>query len=366
MAFLSKITWRFCGMAIISFFVVIGSYLFIWQQRVGDWILRFLEYFIGLKHEEAFYVYHQYFRGYKEVFLVIAIIFVFIFLLWYLFSWMTRYFKEINQGIDSLLLDDKEEIHLSPEMSTLERKLNTVKRTLEKRKEETELAEQRKNDLVMYLAHDIRTPLTSVIGYLNLLEEETDMSTEQRAKYMHITLSKAYRLQKMIDEFFEITQYNSHQIELSKVQINLYYMIAQLTDELSPLLSANGNSVVFKVDENLTVYADADKLARVFSNILKNAGAYSYPHTEIIISAQKEEQQMIVSFQNTGKTIPSEKLATLFDKFYRLDESRVSNTGGTGLGLAIAKEIIDLHGGNISASSANEIITFTVKIPVEN
>lgn len=340
--------------------------MFIWQQRVGDWILSFLEYFIGIEHEEAFYIYHLYFRGYKEVFLIIAIVVVFIFLLWYLFRWITRYFREINQGIESLLLDDKQKIHLSPEMSVLEQKLNTVKWTLEKRKAETELAERRKNDLVMYLAHDIRTPLTSVIGYLNLLEEEPDMPIAQRAKYVHITLSKAYRLENMIDEFFEITQYNSHQIELFKVQINLYYMLLQLTDELSPLLSANGNLIVLQVDESLTVYADADQLARVFSNILKNAGAYSYPDTEIIISAQKEERQIIVSFQNRGKTIPSEKLPTLFDKFYRLDESRVSNTGGTGLGLAIAKEIVALHDGTISVSSANETITFYVKIPVED
>lgn len=350
----------------LSFFVVMGIYLFIWQQRVGDWVLRFLVYFMGMEHEEAFYIYHQYFREYREVYFVVAIIFMFIFLLLYLFSWMTRYFKEINQGISSLLSDNKEEIHLSPEMNILEQKLNTVKKTLEKRKVEMELAERRKNDLVMYLAHDIRTPLTSVIGYLNLLKEETDMSIVQRAKYLHIALDKAYRLEKMIDEFFEITQYNSHQIELSKVHINLYYMLVQLTDELSPLLSMNRNSIVLKVDENLNVYADADKLARVFSNILKNAGAYSFPNTEIIISAYRKEKEIIVCFQNKGKTIPSEKLVTLFDKFYRLDESRVSNTGGTGLGLAIAREIMELHGGNISAASTNEIITFTVKIPVKN
>jgi two-component system sensor histidine kinase VanS len=358
--------WRFWGIALIAYIIVIGIYLFIWQERVGDWIVSLLKLFMKLKHEEAFFVYHKYFRGYKEVFFAAAIIIVFFFLQWYLFRWVTRYFKEINQGIDSLLEDDKEEIHLSPEMIPFEQKLNTVKWTLEKRKAETELAEQRKDDLVMYLAHDIRTPLTSVIGYLSLLEEEPDIPIAQRAKYVHITLDKAYRLEKMINEFFEITRYNSQKIKLSQEPIDLYIMLLQLSDELSPVLSAHGNSVVLKADENLTVYADTDKLARVFSNILKNAAAYSYPNTEIRISAEETGQQITVSFQNRGKTIPSEKLSSLFDKFYRLDESRVSDTGGTGLGLAIVKEIVVLHGGTISASSENDTITFSVKLPTVN
>lgn len=150
---------------------------------------------------------------------------------------MTRYFEEINQGIEALLADDENQIQLSPEMLPFERKLNTVKRTLAERKAETALAEQRKDELVMYLAHDIRTPLTSVIGYLNLLEEEPNIPEEQRAKRVHIALEKAYRLETMINEFFEITRYNSQQITLSKETIDLYYMLVQLSDELSPVFA---------------------------------------------------------------------------------------------------------------------------------
>ena len=155
-------------------------------------------------------------------------------------------------------LDKKDDIYRYELMMPFEKKLNTVKQTLSRRKAEAQLAEQRKDDLVMYLAHDIRTPLTSVIGYLNLLEEEPDMSVKQRAEYVQITLDKAYRLEKMIEEFFEITRYNLQQIELSKDSIDLYYMLVQLSDELSPVLAARGNSVVLKADENLTVYADAE------------------------------------------------------------------------------------------------------------
>lgn len=362
--FQKKIMRRFCFGIFISVFIVMLLYLFLWKQRFGDWTVSLLEYFMKIEHEQAFYIYHSYFRGYKEVFFVTAIVIVFVFLLWYLFRWMTRYFQEINRGIDVLLLEDAESVHLSSEMLPFERKLNEVKQELEKQKAEKEKAVRRKDELVMYLAHDIRTPLTSVIGYLNLLEEDSDMPAKQRAKHVHIALEKANRLEEMINEFFEITRLNSGQIRLSKESINLYYMLVQLCDEMSPVLAVHGNTVALHLDEDMDICADSDKIARVFGNILKNAAAYSYPGSEIIITAEEADTYMTISFQNKGENIPEEKLSLLFHKFYRMDASRVSDTGGTGLGLAIAKEIVSLHDGEIRAASENETITFTLRLPL--
>lgn len=361
--FRSKIMRRFYGNALLSILIVIVLYVLLWRQRGGNLIAYFLMHLFGVDRETANMIYFYYFRSYREVFFAAAITFVFAFLLLRLFRWMTRYFKEIDLGIDALLADDSKAIRLSPEMLPFERKLNAVKQTLERQKAETALAEQRKDELVMYLAHDIRTPLTSVIGYLNLLDEEPNLPVEQRAKHVRITLEKTYRLEKMINEFFEITRYNSQQIKLKKESIDLSYMLIQLSDELSPVFSRRGISVVLEIDEDLAVCADADQLARVFGNILKNAVAYSYPNTEIRVSSEKTKGHVAVFFQNKGKTIPAEKLSSLFDKFYRLDESRASDTGGTGLGLAIAKEIVLLHGGTIHVSSENDTITFTVQLP---
>lgn len=319
-----------------------------------------------MKHEAAFYYYSDHFRGNKEIFFAVAVLLIFTVLMVRIFRWVTGYFREVNQGIESLLEDDEKQIQLSPEMLPFERKLNSVKQTLAERKMETALAEQRKDALVMYLAHDIRTPLTSVIGYLNLLEEDPNMPPEQRAARVHIVLEKAYRLETMVNEFFEITKYKSQKITLSKETIDLYYMLVQLSDELSPVLAPRGNTVTLHLDENLTIEADPEKLARVFNNILKNAASYSFPHTEIVISAEKLEHEVIIRFQNSGEDIPNEALASLFNKFYRVDQSRSSDTGGTGLGLAIAKEIVTLHGGAISASSKNHMVTFTVSLPLSN
>ena len=171
-------------------------------------------------------------------------------------------------------------------------------------------------------------------------------------------------LEKLINEFFEITRYNLQGIVLEKETIDLYYMLVQMTDEFYPLLQAHQNTTELDVDEEMTIYGDAENLARVFNNILKNAVAYSYPGTAIKISAKQTDTEVQICFQNKGKTIPAHKLESIFEKFFRLDESRSSNTGGAGLGLAIAKEIVTLHGGTISADSHDEITTFSITLPV--
>lgn len=362
--FQQKIAIRFFGNALLSVMIVIALYLFLWKERFGDWIVSLLEIIGKMKHEEAFSIYHYNFRGYKEIFFAVSIVVIFLILLLLLFRWLIKYFREINLGIESLLVEDEQKICLSLEMLPFEYKLNTVKQNLKQQKEATALAEQRKDDLVMYLAHDIRTPLTSVIGYLSLLEEEPNMTEEERARNVHIALDKAYRLDKMVNEFFEITRYHSKQIKLKKQPVDLYYMLVQLRDEFLPAFSLRNNAVLLELDENTTIYADPEKIARVFGNILKNAAAYSYPNTKITVSAMQLEQYIIITFQNRGKTIPTEKLSSLFNKFYRLDEARISDNGGTGLGLAIAKEIVLLHGGTIEAHSEHEIVTFTVQLPI--
>ncbi len=245
---------------------------------------------------------------------------------------------------------------LSVQIAQLKAALLQNERTL---KEEA----TRRNDLVAYLAHDLKTPLTSVIGYLSLLDEAPDMPREQRANYTRITLEKAYRLEKMINEFFEITRYNLQQILVQKEPVDLYYLLVQLTDELLPALEAHGNTVVLRAGESLQISGDADKLARAMGNVLKNAAAYSYPNTEILLSAEETADSVILRCTNRGKTIPKERLGLLFEKFYRLDEARTTSAGGAGLGLAIAKEIIALHGGTIFADSSDDAVTFTIILP---
>ncbi|MBN7773532.1 HAMP domain-containing histidine kinase [Clostridium aminobutyricum] len=331
--------------------------------NVGDSIVRFLTNTFYLRDWEAQTIYRYAFLNNIDFITLIVILLFLVLLLKFTISWFTKYFDEISAEIDKLAEESDNEITLSPELDFMENKLNQIKNNLAKQKKAALDAEQRKNDLVVYLAHDIKTPLTSVIGYLSLLDEAPDMPPEQKAKYVGITLEKAYRLEQLIDEFFEITRFNLQTVVLNKEKINLHFMLQQMADEFYPMLTPQEKQVSIDVPDGLTLWGDADKLARVFNNILKNAIAYSYENSVIDISAQQQDQNMMITFTNQGNPIPREKLETIFEKFFRLDTSRSTNTGGAGLGLAIAKEIVNAHGGDIFVQSNTEKTTFTVMIP---
>jgi len=330
---------------------------------VGDTIVRFLMTMFHLRENVAVIIYRSIFYNNIEIITFIVIIVVLVILLKLSISWFTKYFDEVSAGMDKLAEESNAEITLSPELDFMENKLNQIKNNLEKQKKAALDAEQRKNELVVYLAHDIKTPLTSVIGYLSLLDEASDMPSEQKAKYVGITLEKAYRLEQLINEFFEITRFNLQTIVLNNETINLLFMLQQMADEFYPMLTPLEKQVSVNVPDGLTLWGDADKLARVFNNILKNALTYSYENSVIDISAQQQNQNIIITFSNQGNPIPREKLETIFEKFFRLDTSRSTNTGGAGLGLAIAKEIVNAHGGNIFVQSTSEKTVFTVILP---
>lgn len=373
----SKLTFRIFmqtfAIVLLTFFIIFTFYSRFWFRRVGDWIVKFLQDAFHLGREDALNIYKYGLRENSRLIIFGAVAVCFLLLFRFSLSWFIRYFNEIDAGLDKLIQGDKREIALSPEMAPMERKLNVLREALEKRELEAKLAEERKNNLVMYLAHDIRTPLTSVVGYLSLLEEAQDMPLEQKAKYVHITLDKANRLEQLINEFFEITRYNVQEIVLEKEKIDLYYMLVQMIEEFYPLLEEKGNQAALHCDENVVVYGDSVKLARVFNNILKNAIAYSDKGTQIEVFVEelyegakgegKQPDKITIRFQNQGKTIPKEKLESIFHRFYRMDEARNSDTGGAGLGLAIAKEIVTRHGGKIYAESDQGQVVFWVELP---
>lgn len=276
-----------------------------------------------------------------------------------------RVITAVSQMIYQYMEKDTEAAEVFPkEYAEILAQMLEIKADIQRNEQILKEEASRKNDLIAYLAHDLKTPLTSVIGYLSLLNEIPDMPVKQRTKYVNITLDKANRLEKLINEFFDITRYNLQQISLDKEITDISYMLAQMTDEFYPILNAHGNTIDLCVEEDLTASIDAQKMARVFNNILKNAVAYSYQDTPIEVTAKNTGGLIRITFQNKGKTIPKQKLESIFEKFFRLDEARGSNTGGAGLGLAIAKEIVTLHGGIIEASSENETTVFTVELPL--
>ena len=298
--------------------------------------------------------------------------FVLAFLLWLIFfliflyqalKKVSLYTKEIENSIEKLFDKDLDYIELPKELTELEQKINFLKREKEKNERLARENEQKKDELIVYLAHDIKTPLTSMIGYLSILDEMDDMPKKQQQKYIGIALEKSYRLEDLINELFDIARFNSEKILLEKEELNLNLMLEQIIDDFYPVLKEEKKTIRFQSQEKITLFADPDKLSRVFNNLLKNAINYSPEKSEITIAVQKPEKEVCIAIMNRGKQIPKEKLSKIFEKFYRLDSSRTSRTGGSGLGLAIAKEIVELHGGTIEAQSTEQETTFQVHLP---
>ena len=285
-------------------------------------------------------------------------------LLYKLLNKIFSYVFAVSESADKLFDKNVEYINLPPEMVEVEKKLNHFKTEAIKNERLARENEQKKDELIVYLAHDIKTPLTSMIGYLSLLSEIKDMPQEQRNRYIDIALDKSYRLEYLINELFDVARFNSEKIVLEKEEINLNLMLEQIADGFYPTLKEMNKKINFTSDEKTILYADPDKLSRVFNNLIKNAVNYSKQNTYIDISILNKENQATVKITNKGKQIPKEKLDKIFEKFYRLDSSRTSKTGGSGLGLAIAKEIVELHGGRIYAESDMKETTFSVILPI--
>lgn len=285
-------------------------------------------------------------------------------LLYKLLNKIFSYVFAVSESADKLFDKNVEYINLPPEMVEVEKKLNHFKTEAIKNERLARENEQKKDELIVYLAHDIKTPLTSMIGYLSLLSEIKDMPQEQRNRYIDIALDKSYRLEYLINELFDVARFNSEKIVLEKEEINLNLMLEQIADDFYPTLKEMNKKINFTSDEKTILYADPDKLSRVFNNLIKNAVNYSKENTDIDISILNKENQATVKITNKGKQIPKEKLDKIFEKFYRLDSSRTSKTGGSGLGLAIAKEIVELNGGRIYAESDMKETTFSVILPI--
>lgn len=363
--FKNRLSIKMLLMMVCSLLIIVGIYLFILKGNFANTVVAILERFVYNDRDEAVLAYLKTFKAYEIWLFLLAVLGVFFVIFRRYVGNISKYFQEINRGIDSLVHEDAQDIALPAELASTERKINSIRHTLTKRKTDAELAEQRKNDLVMYLAHDLKTPLSSVIGYLTLLRDESQISDELKTRYLSISLDKAERLEDLINEFFEITRFNLSNITLVYGKINLTRMLEQLAYEFKPMLAGKNLKLEFEMQPDMMLSCDANKLQRVFDNLLRNAVSYCNADTSIKIAAEQIEDHVLIKVMNEGDTIPQERLERIFEQFYRLDVSRSSATGGAGLGLAIAKEIVELHHGQITARSENGITSFEVTLPLK-
>lgn len=304
---------------------------------------------------------------------------VFVEIFFKLIDFTIEYIRKLRRSIQQVTSGNygvQCEVEYDDELGSLAANINVLSKTLLAKEKESEKlkekeraaldiernAERQKNELITNVAHDLRTPLTTIVGYLELIKDDTALSKEDVHKYSGIAYEKSIRLQEMMDDLFEFTKLDNADIKLNKSMINLSGLIMQMTDEFYPSFKdCNITPIVDLPEENIYVQGDGQLLARVFDNLISNALKYGYHNTDLKIEVSGDEKYATVKVINHGDTIASEDIPLLFNKFYRTDSSRNSKTGGSGLGLAITKNIVDLHHGDISVTSDDQITTFIVK-----
>ncbi len=320
--------------------------------------------FFGQTEPEALETYQHYIRNYKQEILTAGMLLLLLISLYILFGRIARWMEQLRRSIRQVASHPERPLDLPKELLPLQDDLDALRRQVEGQAEAVKENEQRRQDLIAFLAHDLKTPLTSVVGYLTLLKDDPGLTHEQRAKFTGIALDKARRLEELLGEFFDISRMDldSGPEEHSPIQLSM--LLEQLADEFYPLFAEKELQCAVEIEHHLMVLGDPDKLARVFDNVLRNAVSYSIPGGQVYIQAQKADGQAQVTIRNEGLEIPEGELANIFRKFYRLDAARSSRTGGAGLGLAIAKEIVERHGGGIRAESNGRLTSFTITLPL--
>ncbi|WP_454055105.1 sensor histidine kinase [Clostridium sp. Marseille-Q7071] len=314
-------------------------------RRVSDYIplseLRFLSYILWL--------------------------FIFILILFLFTHKKAKHFIQIINAIDLVAkggFDEKLTIESRNTLGKTAKNMNIIIERLNNSVDER-IAEQSKNELITNVSHDLRTPLTSIIGYLGVIEEDRYRDEVQLRYYVNIAYEKSKRLNLLINDLFELTRMGNGGVKISKNPINIVELLNQLIIQFRfQLESANMEERLFFSEDRLIVLGDGDKLVRAFENLISNGITYGKHSKYIDIVTNKEDNTAVIKVINYGDPIPVLDLPHIFERFYRVEKSRSEETGGSGLGLAITKNIVQLHNGEITAYSDEEKTTFEVKLPL--
>lgn len=280
-----------------------------------------------------------------------------------------RYISRISDAMQSISEGDLNitvDIEGDDEFSVMAASLNKMVGDLRSLMDKEREAERTKNELITNIAHDLRTPLTSIIGYLELLSGETKLDPEVQKNYIGIAYVKTKRLEKLIEDLFGFTKLNYGKISMHVSKVDVVKLLSQLLEEFYP--SFVDKNLSYELQSNVpaqVISADGNLLARLFDNLINNAIKYGADGKRILVKVHGSEELVTIQVINYGYVIPEEELPLIFNKFYRVEQSRSTNTGGTGLGLAIAKNIVDMHGGTIEVTSDLSGTVFTVKLLVD-
>lgn len=249
------------------------------------------------------------------------------------------------------------------ELAELCESINDMSVELGEKIKNEKIIEKNKNELITNVSHDLRTPLTSIIGYVDLLKKNGFKDKDKFDEYIEVIDERSKSLNKLINELFEYTKLNSHDIKLNYSNVEIGSLIEQLVGEYTPIFNKEGLEISKDiVDKDIFINIDIEKIVRVIENLLTNAKKYSKENTKVLVRMFEEDSNVVISVANKTENISKEELNNIFERFYKVDKSR-KEQDSTGLGLSIVKRIVELHNGDIKVDLKDDIIEFKVMLP---
>lgn len=304
-------------------------------------------------------------------FMLVTVIATICFFIIYFLLFIKRIVKDMTYISDRIIdiadgkSDEKIIIERQDEIGEIAGRINEMTEQINQLITTERDALQSNKDLIACVAHDLRTPITSVKGYLDLALDTKHYDLEQRQKYVRIAQTKANRLEYLIHDLFNYTKLTSGEITLHRSKIDLVQLVEQMVEEFYPLFQEEELECTTKYNISyLEMNMDGELIARAVQNLLSNAIKYGKDGKHVYVELECLEQEVQIRVTNYGLVIPEESIKHLFDKFYRVERSRNVKTGGTGLGLNIAQEIVHLHGGRIQVTSGASGTCFTIALPL--
>ncbi len=304
-------------------------------------------------------------------FMLVTVIATICFFIIYFLLFIKRIVKDMTYISDRIIdiadgkSDEKIIIERQDEIGEIAGRINEMTEQINQLITSERDALQSNKDLIACVAHDLRTPITSVKGYLDLALDTKHYDLEQRQKYVRIAQTKANRLEYLIHDLFNYTKLTSGEITLHRSKIDLVQLVEQMVEEFYPLFQEEELECTTKYNISyLEMNMDGELIARAVQNLLSNAIKYGKDGKHVYVELECLEQEVQIRVTNYGLVIPEESIKHLFDKFYRVERSRNVKTGGTGLGLNIAQEIVHLHGGRIQVTSGASGTCFTIALPL--
>lgn len=309
-------------------------------------------------------------RDYLLITMICAVVFGMVLFVVYFLTLTRRFSKylfEISDGIKTIAagnFETKIRVKNEDEFAVIATSINKMAGDISEMMENERRSEQLKHELITSVAHDLRTPLTSIIGYLDLASQR-EVGEEEKERYLAIAYEKSKRLESLIEDLFTYTKFSSGEVRVEKQEINLVKFMEQMIEEFYPSFQDAKLTYEFICEEKaVDISADGNLLARAIANLLSNAVKYGKAGKKITITLVKGRTEVMIRIINYGIVIPERDLPNIFDRFYRVEASRSMDTGGTGLGLAIAKKIIALHNGDLTATSTEEKTEFITVLPL--